>query len=65
MLWAEHEWEARKCRQCEGYLFNSLGCEVRESCDDKVRAMGRENYVRLGGVGCFRAGRRELKRRVE
>lgn len=47
--------------ECEGYLFNSFGCKARENSNDKVRAMGREDYVRMGGVGCFCAGRRERK----
>lgn len=49
--------------ECEGYLFNSFVCKVKESHNSKVRATGRENYVRTGGVGCSCAGRRELKRK--
>lgn len=50
--------------ECEGYLFDSFGCKAvkrGKTRNDKVRAMGREDYVRMGGVGCFCAGRRERK----
>ena len=49
---------------CEGYLFNSFGCKARENHSDKVRARGREDYVSMGGVGCFCAGRREGRGRA-
>lgn len=64
MPWAAHAWEVRKRRQeYERYWFNSFDCKARENRKDKVRAMGREDYVRMGGVGCFCAGRKEWKRK--
>lgn len=34
---------------CEDYLFNSFGCEERESRKDKVRVRGRETDFRQDG----------------
>lgn len=34
---------------CEDYLFNSFGCEERESRRDKVRVRGRETDFRQDG----------------
>lgn len=44
---------------CEDYLFNSFGCEERESWKDKVRVRGRETDFRQDG----KHGRRELRRK--
>lgn len=35
---------------CEDYLFNSFGCEERESRKDKVRVRGRETDFRQDGM---------------
>lgn len=62
MPWAEHAWEVRKCRQrVRTICLIHLAGKRRKAT--KVRARGRETYVRIGVMGCFCAGRRELKRK--